>query len=181
MVEELESEVSQLYKILEFHKIFIQPTDLAMYQTLSPTLRSLRDVLDSAADSKDDNTVRFQADLEKLMTDLLSEVSEIRNAAQDPMVLNPSSNSDEVIKYLDELQGQLDKVNSLKLKYEEWGKLFKNGGRSESSEEEGGSDSKQGNGDESAAETTEMEETIKEVELKSSLWNGLKEWEKLVE
>jgi len=153
-----------------------------MYQTLSPTLRSLREVLDSATDSKEDNTVRFQADLEKLMTELFSEVSEIRNSAQDPMVLNPNSNSDEVIKYLAELQNQLDKVNSLKLKYEDWGVLFKNGGLSKAPED-GGEEQKetQAAPAEPTKGTAEMEETMKEVDLKYSLWNGLKEWEKLVE
>jgi dynein heavy chain len=60
-----------------------------------------------AQDSKEDNITKFTADLEKMLTDLYSEVSEIRNSAQDPMVLNSNSNSEVVISYLDELKKQL--------------------------------------------------------------------------
>ena len=182
LVDELESEVSQLYRILESHKIFIQPTDLAMYQTLSPTLRSLKESLDIALDSREDNIVKFTADLEKLMSDLLSEVSDIRNSAQDPMVLNPSSNCDEVIKYLDELKAQLEKVNVLKIKYESWGKIFKSGGLADAPPVD--DPEKEAHEQQTIAPveaTIEMEETIKEVDLKGSLWSSLKEWDKLIE
>lgn len=175
----MESEVSQLYRILETHKIFIQPTDLAMYQTLNPTLRSLKESLDVAVDSREDNIVKFTADLEKLMSDLLSEVSDIRNAAQDPMVLNPSSNCDEVIKYLEDLKTQLEKVNILKIKYESWGKIFKSGGLTSLAEDPEKDVQQQTIAPLDAS--IEMEETIKEVDLKGSLWSSLKEWDKLIE
>ncbi|KAJ3357634.1 Dynein heavy chain 6, axonemal, partial [Kappamyces sp. JEL0680] len=178
LVDLLESEVTQLYRILETHKIFIQPTDLAMYQTLSPTLRSLKESLDIAVDSKEDNIVKFTVDLEKLLTDLSAEVSEIRNSAQDPMVLNPSSNSSEVIKYLESLGLQLEKVDILKKKYEGWGKLFKSGGITKKKEGEEEQESQQAVVSDG---TVEMEETIKEVELKNSLWNSLKDWDVLVD
>lgn len=180
LVDELESEVSKLYRILDSHKILIQPTDLAMYQTLSPTLRSLKEALDVAIDSREDSIVKFTADLEKLMSDLLLEVSEIRNAAQDPMVLNPTSNSNEVIKYLDELKDKLEKLNQLKINYESWGKIFKSGGLTDAPTEETEQES-QMQPIASPEATLEMEETIKEVELKGSLWTSLKEWDQLIE
>lgn len=180
-MDELESEVSQLHKILDTHKILIQPTDLAMYQTLSPTLRSLKESLDVAVDSREDNIVRFTADLEKLMTDLLSEVAEIRNAAQDPMVLNPSSNCDDVIKYLDGLKTQLEKINVLKIKYESWGKIFKSGGLIDVPPADDAEKEAQLQPIAPLEATIEMEETIKEVELKGSLWTSLKEWENITE
>jgi dynein heavy chain len=176
LVDQLESEVTQLYRLLETHKIFIQPTDLAMFQTLSPTQRSLKESLDIAVDSKEDNIVKFTVDLEKLLNDLSSEVSDIRNSAQDPMVLNPSSDSEEVIKYLEELKQQLDKVDVLKKKYEGWGSLFKSGGVTKKGEEE--TDAQPAAISDG---TIEMAETVREVDLKNSLWSSLKEWDKLIE
>lgn len=177
-VDILEAETIQLYNLLENYKIYIQPTDLAMFQTLSPTIRSLKEAVEIAVDTKEDNINKFTGDLEKLLTDLSSEVSEIRNAAQDPMVLNSSSNNDEVIAYLEDLRRQLERVEVLKSKYESWGRLFKSGGKKATDSEEGQAENA---APEESNEDIEMEETKKEVELKNSLWSSLKDWDRLAE
>lgn len=175
-VEVLESEVSQLYSLLDNYKIFIMPTDLAMFQTLSPTLRSLKEALDIAQDSKEQNISKFTFDLQKMLSDLSGEVSDIRNAAQDPMVLNSSSNNDEVIIYLEGLRKQLERVEILKQKYENWGKLFKRGGTNKTVPD---IDENQDSAGISLNENSEMAETKQEVELKTSLWTSLKDWNAL--
>ncbi|KAJ3321819.1 Dynein heavy chain 6, axonemal [Boothiomyces sp. JEL0866] len=177
-VDILEAETIQLYNLLDNYKIYIQPTDLAMFQTLSPTIRSLKEAVEIAVDTKEDNINKFTVDLEKLLTDLSSEVSEIRNSAQDPMVLNSSSNNDEVIAYLEDLRKQLEKVEVLKSKYESWGRLFKSGGKKLSDTDEGQAENAP---PDESNEDIEMEETKKEVELKNSLWSSLKDWDKLAD
>lgn len=152
-----------------------------MYQTLSPTFRSLKESLDIAIDSKEDNITKFNVDLEKMLNDLLSEISDIRNAAQDPMVLSPSSNSDDVIKYLEELRIQLEKVDVLKRKYETWGRLFRNGGLTRIISSDNDDGAHDGQPESNPDGNIEMVETTKEVELKNSLWTSLREWDKLVE
>jgi dynein heavy chain len=175
----LESEITQLYGILDQNKIFLLPTDVAMYQTLAPTLRTLKEQVDIAYDSKDDNISKFTVDLEKMLGDLSAEVSEIRNSAQDPMVLSASSNNDEVIGYLDELKKKLDKVEQLKITYENWGALFKRGGEMVKPVNPADAEELQGKAVQST-DNVELDETKKEVEMKTSLWTSLKDWDVLV-
>ncbi|KAJ3093097.1 Dynein heavy chain 6, axonemal [Quaeritorhiza haematococci] len=149
LVDNLYDEVTRLYSLMEQHKIPIQPTDLALYQTLGPTLRQLKESVDMASETKDENISKFSAELDKAMSELMGEVGEIRNKAQDPIILNlnmpitapaattPGSTaaaaggkqqSQVVVKMLDELRDQLGKIEVLKTKYEMWGELFRNGG-----------------------------------------------------
>ncbi|KAJ3068328.1 Dynein heavy chain 6, axonemal [Podochytrium sp. JEL0797] len=176
LVLHMHDEIMRFYGLLDFYKISIQPTDLALYQTLSPTLRSLQEAVDISTDTKEENIAKFSIDLEKSLADLLGEVSDVRNRAQDPMVLSLNSKSDIVITYLAELQASLHKIEATKLLYEQWAELFKKGGETSApakSEGEAAPDSKKKgtNGD--------LEDTLVEVELKSALWTSLREWTKM--
>jgi dynein heavy chain len=146
-----------------------------MYQTLSPTLRTLKDSLDIAIDSKEENIVKFTLDLEKMTTELFSEVSEIRNSAQDPMVLSADSNSSEVIAYLEDLQQQLQKVENLKVKYEGWMDLFRRGGEPAVVKEE----EERPQTEPEPTESSDLDETRKEIDMKHLLWTSLKEWHEI--
>ena len=179
LVEQLNEENSRLYALIEQYRIGIPPTDLALYQTLGPTLRSLKDALDIAVDTKEEKITKFSIDLEKSVSELMSEVLEIRNKAQDPMVLNPASKHETVAEFLEDLREQLTRTETLKKRYETWNQLFKAGGLSsevgkqpEEVVESGMSDSNT---------SGELEETRAEVELKRTLWSSLREWESLTE
>jgi dynein heavy chain len=175
MVDLLEDEVVKLYRILELHKIYIQPTDLAMFQTLSPTLRNLKDSVDIATDSKEESISKFTGDLEKNLHELVNEVSEIRNKAQDPMVLYPSSSSDTVLVFLQDLQVQLERAELLKKRYESWAELFHNGGSKSKADDTSGTKTREY----PIKDDGELEETKTEINLKCMLWNSLKEWQEV--
>ncbi|KAI9095538.1 hypothetical protein DFS34DRAFT_182154 [Phlyctochytrium arcticum] len=183
LVEQLYEEVTRLYTLMEQYKISIQPTDLALYQTLGPTLRQLKEAVDMASDTKEENINKFSGELDRSMNELMSEVSEIRNRAQDPMVLNPGAKSDVVIKFLEELREQLATVEATKVRYEAWSELFKNGGSmaAQKGVEGAPADNKSAPAPTSAAigKSGELEETKTEVELKRALWISLKDWEVL--
>lgn len=182
LVELLYDEVTGLYTLMDHYKIQIQPTDLAMYQTLSPTLRQLKEAVDMATDTKEENISRFSVELDRATNDLMTEVSEIRNRAQDPMVLNVGAKSEMVIKFLDDLRAQLEKVDTTKGRYEMWGELFKNGG-SVAAMQKAASAAEPGTKPSQPAVPTkmgELEETKVEVELKRTLWTSLKDWDGIV-
>jgi dynein heavy chain len=173
LVEHFYNEVTRLYNIMEAHKIEIQPTDLALFQTLGPTLRQLKETVDMASDTKEDNISRFSFELEKVTGDLMAEVAEIRNKAQDPMVLNPGAKAESVLEFLDELRDQMDKLEESKAKYASWEELFKSGGSTAPDAE---------NKETVVAvptetKTEEMEETKTEIELKRVLWKSLSDWD----
>ncbi|KAJ3111652.1 Dynein heavy chain 6, axonemal [Phlyctochytrium bullatum] len=177
VVEQFYEEVTRLYGLIDVYKVQIMPTDLALFQTLGPTLRQLKEAVDMASDTKDESISRFSSDLDKAINELMSEVSEIRNKAQDPVVFNAQSSSDLVIEFLRELREQLDRIEGLKKRYEFWADLFKNGGSMAAMnarvQETGKAPAAPSNG--------ELEETKAEVELKSTLWSSLREWNALTE
>ncbi|KAJ3281611.1 Dynein heavy chain 6, axonemal [Borealophlyctis nickersoniae] len=179
LVEQLYEEVTRLYTLMDLHKIAIQPTDLALYQTLGPTLRQLKESVDMASDTKEENISKFSSELEKALADLMGEVSEIRNRAQDPMVLNPGAKNEMVIKFLDELRAQLEKVNAQKGRYELWAELFKSGGNVAAMHAKAAAAAEGGGGAAATGmpKSGELEETKTEVELKRTLWLSLKDWE----
>ncbi|KAJ3192063.1 Dynein heavy chain 6, axonemal [Irineochytrium annulatum] len=179
-VEMFYEEVTRLYGLMESYKIPIQPTDLALFQTLGPTLRQLKEAVDMASDTKDESISKFSAELDKGFNELLSEVSEVRNRAQDPMVLNPGTASKIVIDFLEELRVQLDKIDSLKTKYESWSDLFKNGGSVPGAAKKPEGTKAPANA-QAQAKHGELEDTRKEVELKRTLWISLKEWVSMTE
>ena len=180
VVDQLEHEVTKLYGLLEEYKIFIQPTDLAMFQTLGPTLRNLKDSVERSLDTKEEQIAKFTVDQEKSLSDLMLEVAEVRNRAQDPMVLNPSSSSESVLSFLDDLKVQLDKAEVLKVRYESWGELFRNGGiKSKIGSEDSETSTSGNNAPPPALESGELEETKIEIELKRTLWVSLREWDSI--
>lgn len=177
-VELIEHEISHLYGLLDHYKIYIQPTDLAMFQTLGPTLRNLKEAVDSALDSKEENISKFSNEQDKTLQDLMVEVGEIRNKTQDPMVLNPASSSEFVLAYLDDLCAQLDNAEVLKSRYEGWGELFKNGGTVLKFSNES-PDEKLVSAPKDTSRDTDLDETKKEIDLKRKLWLSLRDWDSL--
>ena len=172
MVETFYTEINDLYAIMDKYKISILPTDLALFQTLGPTLRQLKEAVDMATDTKDDNISKFTSELEKTVNDLMAEVAEIRNKAQDPMVLNPGARSDLVINFLDDLRAQLDQLEASKFKFGAWDALFKNGGSTGPADP-----TKESVKSSNDLKNAELEETKNELELKRILWKSLSEWD----
>ncbi|KAJ3183889.1 Dynein heavy chain 6, axonemal [Geranomyces variabilis] len=179
LVEQLYDEVTRLYKQMEQHKIVIQPTDLALYQTLGPTLRQLKEVVDMASDTKEENISKFSVELDKALSDLMTEVSDIRNRAQDPMVLNVGAKSELVIKFLEDLRAQLETIDVTKARYEQWGVLFKSGGSIAAMQKAAAGDpaAKQVAASGLPSKMGELEDTKSEVDMKRTLWMSLKDWD----
>lgn len=175
LVDHINEENSQLYSLIDQYRILIPPTDLALYQTLGPTLHSLKDALDLAIDTKEEKIAKFSTELEKSMNELMGEVLEIRNRAQDPMILNPSSKYENVYAFLEDLRSQLSKAENMKKKYESWSKLFKSGGSVDPAKAEEAAEVQ------ASSQLGELDETQTEVELKCTLWNSLHQWELLTE
>lgn len=180
-VELLQNEIFELYTLLDKYKITIQPTDLAMYQMLNPTLLNLKEAVEIAMDSKELNINRFTSDQEKALQELLVEVSGIRNKAQDPMVLSVLSSTETVLSYLEGLVVQLKAAEVLKAKYDSWSELFRNGGGALSTLETStvskaiNLQSKLLKDDE--AELDILDETRNEIHMKRTLWTSLRNWE----
>jgi dynein heavy chain len=152
-------EVGTFYRLIDTYKLPIVPTDLAMFQTLYPTIRQLKDSVELAEGSREENVNRFASELEKQFTELVSQVNEVRAKAQDPMILNPTSPLSQVMEYLSDLGGQFGDLLKTAEQYSEYQAKFKV----------------------TQSKSTEIEETKQDLDMKISLWQSFQQWEALVE
>ncbi|KAJ3068699.1 Dynein heavy chain 6, axonemal [Podochytrium sp. JEL0797] len=180
LVDKLNDEVTLLYALVDTYKIKIPPTELAMFQTLGPTLRQLKEAADMASDTKDENIGKYNAELEKAIFDLSQAAFEVKNKALDPAILSYSSSSASTIENLQATSSKLQEMIALKAKYEQWTDIFKNGGVPPVAAAE----KKEGEEEESKpvpknAETSIFEEVEAEIKMRMSLWTSLRDWESL--
>ncbi|KAJ3021047.1 UNVERIFIED_CONTAM: Dynein heavy chain 6, axonemal [Siphonaria sp. JEL0065] len=181
LVDKLFEEVSRLYTLIDTYKIKIPPTELAMFQTLGPTLRQLKEAADMASDTKDDNIAKFSAELEKQIFDLTQSAFDVRNKALDPSILSISTSGgpEKTIEGLVETSGKLQEMIALKAKYEQWAEIFKNGGVPPPP---GGVEKKEGEEEKAPPKPGEVsifEEVEAEIKMRMTLWTSLRDWETL--
>ncbi|KAJ1502115.1 Dynein heavy chain 6, axonemal [Coelomomyces lativittatus] len=155
----LHQEVSKLYSLMDLYKLHIVPTDLAMFQTLRPSVRQLKEVVDVSEETKEENVNRFSNELERQFSDLLTQVNEVKVKCQDPMLLDPASNVNLILDFLNELNTQLEGLVKTAEQYTEYQAQFK------------------------VPQTRYpvLEEAKQDLDLKISLWKSFKQWEILVQ
>jgi hypothetical protein len=181
LVDLYQTEITRLYAIMDQHKIPTLPTDIALFQTLGSNVRQLKDVMDIAIETREDQILRKYAELELMMQAVFNEVSDIRNRAQDAMVLDPASDALTVLNVIDTLLAQIDKIEKTKTRYENWGKLFHNGGILNKEVAEGEEDSREDRLLYDPRKMEELLETKQEIVLKKNLWSALSDWGRVSE
>lgn len=152
-------EITNLFELIEEAKIPIPELDYAAYQTLSPDFNALKSAMDEAEAAKDENVGRFSGELEQGVEQVAREVSEIRNRAQHEMILDESADMDAVIKYTTDLSGMVAEQKAAAERIQRFQALFKV----------------------QASQFEDLAECAEEVELKRSLWVGIKEWGELTD
>lgn len=147
--------VKELYDLIETYKVPTPPEDLAVYQTLRPTVTAVRNVIDKSLAERDANIDKMCTHIDKDIVVLGKEVKEVKQKAQDPKILDSSSQSQDIIHYLEVLIEKMDSLNNLALTYKSHQKNFKV----------------------EVAKFEELEEVHAELKLKQALWNSLVEWD----
>lgn len=158
-IEKKYERVSRAYDLLDRFKIQIVPTELAMFQTLQPTLRQLGEVTEVAEESKEENIQKNSVELEKNIQELVAEVIAIRNRAQDQIILNPHSSPEDVLRFVDDLIEQADQKAEQAQRYSNYQVQFKM----------------------EPTRNTELEETRMDLALKKTLWVSLQDWLSITE
>lgn len=125
LIHESHSHVIRVYNLLQKYSITILPTDLAMFQTLYPTMRQLNEALEKSEDLHDEYVQKLSVELEKEIQATVTRVVEIRNRSQDPLILNPNSNIGEVLEFISSLRNQFDTLNSVYMKFISYQNQFK--------------------------------------------------------
>ncbi|XP_015770017.1 PREDICTED: dynein heavy chain 6, axonemal-like [Acropora digitifera] len=147
--------VKELYDLIETYKVPTPPEDLAVYQHIRPTVTAVRNVIDKSLAERDADIDKMCTHIDKDIVALGKEVKEVKQKAQDPKILDSSSQSKVIIQYLSGLLEKMETLNNLALTYKTHQKNFKV----------------------EVAKFEELEEVYAELKLKQSLWNSLVEWD----
>uniref|UniRef100_A0A4W3JW30 Dynein axonemal heavy chain 6 n=1 Tax=Callorhinchus milii TaxID=7868 RepID=A0A4W3JW30_CALMI len=161
-IEVLDEEANiivQMYELIDEFRVPTPPEDLAVFATLKPSLVAVRSIIDRAVSERDKNIGKFCQHLDKDIALLNEEVKTVKLQAQDPQILEISSDKMRVKDVLQTMQTTMDELQKRAFEYKLYQKNFK-------------------------VEVTKfemLEEVHAELKLKQLLWNSLDEWDLLVE
>ncbi|KAL4640265.1 dynein heavy chain 6, axonemal [Arapaima gigas] len=159
-IEPLDAEmdtVCQMYSLMEQYEVPTPPEDIAVYATLKPSITSVHNAIDKAVGERDANVDKFCQHLQRDIADLNSEVSRMKQQAQEWQILDINAERPKVKKLLHDIQSAIDELQTQAFQYKLYQKNFK-------------------------VEVTKyeaLEELSAEVKLKQLLWDSLEEWDLL--
>ncbi|KAJ8313399.1 hypothetical protein KUTeg_009027 [Tegillarca granosa] len=150
--------VKDMYDLIEQYDVPTPPEHFAFYQTLGPSITSVRNAIDKSLTERDANIDKFCTHLDKDIAELAKEVKEIKQEAQNPSILDPSSEKDKVKTILKRLLTQMEDLQQRAFTYKSYQKNFK-------------------------VEVTKfdaLEEAHAELKLKELLWTAIDDWDNLL-
>ncbi|BFZ25685.1 hypothetical protein BsWGS_28724 [Bradybaena similaris] len=157
-IEPLEREamiVKEIYELMEQFHVPMPDVDLVVYQTLHPSIITVRNAIDKALTERDSNIDKFCNHLDKDIAELVKEVKEVKQEAQNPIILDRNGDKEKVRSLLKKLLTTLDKLQEQAFTYKSYQKNFKV----------------------EVAKFDALEETHAELKLKDMLWNAIEEWD----
>ncbi|XP_060075174.1 dynein axonemal heavy chain 6-like [Ylistrum balloti] len=150
--------VKDMYELIDLYSVPTPPEDFAVYQTLGPSITNVRNAIDKSLTERDANIDKFCTHLDKDIAELAKEVKEVKQEAQNPMILDVNSEKDKVRNILSRLLTQMDDLQKRAFTYKSYQKNFK-------------------------VEVTKfdaLEEAHAELKLKELLWTAIDDWDKLL-
>ena len=141
--------VRELYDLIQKFVVPCDAEDMATYMTLEPGMASLRTTIDKSVSELEKKKNEFRSCLENDITELGREVREVKEKADQPMILDPASENTEIVSYLSNLQQRMDNLNDRAQEYRGYQKKFQM----------------------ELTRFDELEETHAELKLKHTLWN----------
>ncbi|KAL3884515.1 hypothetical protein ACJMK2_024650, partial [Sinanodonta woodiana] len=160
-VEPLEKEalvVKDMYDLIDQYQVPTPPEDIAVYQTLNPSITNVRNAIDKSLTERDANIDKFCTHLDKDIAELSKEVKEVKQEAQNPIILDVHSEKEKVKNVLKKLLVQMDELQKRAFTYKSYQKNFKV----------------------EVAKFDALEEAHAELKLKELLWTAIDDWENLV-
>ncbi|CAI9736985.1 dynein axonemal heavy chain 6-like [Octopus vulgaris] len=129
-IDPLEDEavfVKQLYDLIDMYEVQTPPEDLAVYQTLVPSINTVRDSIDKALADRDSNLNRLSSHIDEDITELNKEVKETKKIAMvtyDQMLLNVESDKEKVKSTLKKLLTEMASLQNTASVYKSHQKDF---------------------------------------------------------
>ena len=151
--------VRELYDLIQTYTVPCDAEDMATYMTLEPGMSSLRTTIDKSVSELEKKKNDFRACLENDITELGKDVREVKEKADQPHILDPNSESPDVMGLLTGLQQRMDSLNDKAQEYRGYQKKFQM----------------------ELTRFDELEETHAELKLKHTLWNVQMEFDQVSE
>ncbi|KAL0246019.1 hypothetical protein GEMRC1_007235 [Eukaryota sp. GEM-RC1] len=155
-------EVRSFYHLIQEHGIEVSDMELAVFRNLSAELDEVTGSLDIAEGQKDEGIIKFSRELESLVKDLHSDVVDVSNLAQDPIISDPNADVPQVLYFLEDLHARAKDIEQLSKDYQTYANEF---------------DMISDNPD----EYEDVFSMLDDVTIKRSLWNCFNEWTGLTE
>ncbi|CAL1542608.1 unnamed protein product, partial [Lymnaea stagnalis] len=173
--------VNKMFTIAKTYKVYIQPEDMALYQTLSPSFQHLKSTILYCEAKKDDNIRKFSSQLDTLIGNIRSMLMNLKTRVQDPELLHVDTHPLSALEATRLLQEEVQVLSAKARSYASYQERF---GSSLSKQRKSfygellGTDKKS---DSSIQEIqTDLGEIERDLKLRALLWQSLEEWAKLV-
>ncbi|KAM7536598.1 hypothetical protein Aperf_G00000086397 [Anoplocephala perfoliata] len=127
-IEFLEKEadaVRSMYELIDIFNVPTPPEDLALYQTMLPSIERTITTIDRSLAERDSTVDVFFGCLNKDIGDLINDVRDAKQAVGNPMLLDNTRSRDELIAELDRLEAVVGEEQSRYQTYKGYQKSYK--------------------------------------------------------
>ncbi|KAL3319655.1 Dynein heavy chain 6, axonemal [Cichlidogyrus casuarinus] len=159
-IDVLEKEVdtvSSLYDLIKVFRVPTPPEDLAVYQSLYPSIDRTRNAIDKAQAERDSRIEQFVVSLDKDIAEMLKDTNELKTTLNNPMLLDINEDFDKISTELKRIKDALTRIHTKANTYIGYQKALK----LEQNRFE------------------ELDDLTQELKMKQLLWDSLKEWDKM--
>ncbi|XP_076809994.1 dynein axonemal heavy chain 6-like [Clavelina lepadiformis] len=175
--------VTRFFTIIKEYGVWMDPEQLAIFQTLVPAFQHLKTTMLFCEAKKDDNIMRFSADLDKHVHNLRYHLFDLKNKVAAPNLLSAESLSVaalEVIKLLSEEAEELSvKAKSYANYQDRFGSSYSSSKSKKLYTVEALIAEASGSGVSAAQLQAELSEVERDITLRKLLWESSDEWIKL--
>ncbi|CAM4551630.1 unnamed protein product [Caretta caretta] len=180
MLETQYNTLSQLYSIARAYDFFIPVEQFALYQTLTRSLHDLKSSILICEKGKNDNIIKFSADLDGYFGNLQSELRNFKNKVRNPVLLLSKTLPKTAKEIIQSLVEEAAVICNKSRSYANYQDLFDSSIADMRSVSLERMSQKSQVGDSSSQRVNkELSEVESELALRKLLWDSLEEWGKL--
>ncbi|CAH8627144.1 unnamed protein product [Schistosoma bovis] len=187
-IEPIEKEaevIKELYEMIEAFVIPVPPEDYAIYQSLIPSIDRAKNAMDRALGDRDVCVDKFFVSLEKDINELIHDIKEVKQAINNPILLDVTAEREAIRSELSRLKIITDDLQSRATTYKMYHRKFKDlaqalTGTSIEDQILARAGVKASSFVIESPRFEELDAIINEMKLKYLLWDSIDEWDKTI-
>ncbi|VDO70860.1 unnamed protein product [Schistosoma margrebowiei] len=187
-IEPIEKEaevIKELYEMIEAFVIPVPPEDYAIYQSLIPSIDRAKNAMDRALGDRDICVDKFFVSLEKDINELIHDIKEVKQAINNPILLDVTAEREAIRSELSRLKIITDDLQNRATTYKMYHRKFKDlaqalTGTSIEDQILARAGVKASSFVVESPRFEELDAIINEMKLKYLLWDSIDEWDKTI-